>query len=468
MSSTIVLGSHARRRAGVMAAIGSLLVLLMTGSLMPVAAADNPYLVKDINKSGGSNPAYLTAVGDELFFVADDGVHGPELWKSDGTAAGTQLVKDIDLLPDVWSDYGPRDLTAIGDLLYFSANDGVHGYEPWISDGTEAGTRMIKDIDASFGSDPREFTFFNGAVYFSARADLSDRELYRTDGTAAGTRLVVDLAPGSGGSYPDTFVVFKDRLYFLRHQNGQALFGVLYRTNGTAAGTRLVRDRHGRKIKARFPERASWDGKRRMWAIGDTLFFGPSRRELWSTNGTRASTRKIANIGTRTMVEIGGQAYFIWHDDKTGTLPYSNLWTSDGTASGTHYLTFVDGSGIAYSDDDSYLSSSGDQLAFVDYWQGLSVSDGTSAGTHGLGLAVSVGGYQHQMPALNGVFYFNGRASWDATSVMLWRSDGTPDGTYAVSPEYASGVLDNITPVGDSVYFVTRAGKGVELYRYLP
>ena len=69
-------------------------------------------------------------VGDTLFFAANDGVHGTELWKSDGTEAGTVLVKDIN--PGVTS-YGyafgsnPFRLTAVGGTLFFRANDGEHG-----------------------------------------------------------------------------------------------------------------------------------------------------------------------------------------------------------------------------------------------------------------------------------------------------------------------------------------------------
>src|SRR5207247_222215 len=105
-------------------------------------------LVKDIypgqsryyNNYGGwwyvpnsSNPQQLTNVNGTLFFVANDGTHGRELWKSDGTAAGTTLVKDI------WSGGGSigylNTLTNVNGTLFFSARDGATGYELWRSDG---------------------------------------------------------------------------------------------------------------------------------------------------------------------------------------------------------------------------------------------------------------------------------------------------------------------------------------------
>ena len=101
-------------------------------------------MVKDIySGSGGSTPDHLTAVGNTLYFEANDGTNGDELWKSDGTASGTVMVKDI---RSGSSSSSPNYLTAVGNTLYFRADDGTNGYELWKSDGTASGTVMVKDI----------------------------------------------------------------------------------------------------------------------------------------------------------------------------------------------------------------------------------------------------------------------------------------------------------------------------------
>ena len=103
-------------------------------------------LVKDINPGHGSAASSLTSVGGTLFFTADDGVHGQELWKSNGTGSGTVLVKDIRSCSGQYQ--GPSSLTAVGSTLFFAANDGVHGQELWKSNGTASGTVLVKDINA--------------------------------------------------------------------------------------------------------------------------------------------------------------------------------------------------------------------------------------------------------------------------------------------------------------------------------
>src|SRR5262249_56515306 len=131
-----------------------------------------------INRGGaGAYPQNHTVVNGTLFFTANDGVNGTELWKSDGTAAGTVLVKDI--RPGN-SPYGfplsssPRNLTAVGDELFFSANDGISGLELWKSDGTATGTVLVKDIRPgsssygyAYGSNPQHLTAVDGQVCFA-------------------------------------------------------------------------------------------------------------------------------------------------------------------------------------------------------------------------------------------------------------------------------------------------------------
>src|SRR5688500_7749805 len=119
--------------------------------------------------------------------------HGQELWRTDGTLAGTNVVKDIVPGPNGSS---PEGLINKNGLLYFSANDGKTGRELWRTDGTAQGTFMIKDIMKVTGSsNPASFTLFNSQLYFTASDGQHGRELWKTDGTDAGTALVVDIMP---------------------------------------------------------------------------------------------------------------------------------------------------------------------------------------------------------------------------------------------------------------------------------
>jgi ELWxxDGT repeat protein len=154
------------------------------------------------NFGAGDNlyPGELTAVGSRVFFAAADPQHGRELWVTDGTPEGTRMVADINPSTFTLYDFGPRYLVESQGMLYFSADDGVYGRELWQSDGTLEGTVLVKDIyPGSQGSFPSNSGQLDGRFVFAANDGVHGIELWVSDGTAAGTTLFCDVNPGIDG-----------------------------------------------------------------------------------------------------------------------------------------------------------------------------------------------------------------------------------------------------------------------------
>ena len=349
-------------------------------------------LLKDINPTGDAIPLNFISFNNKIYFTADDGTHGKELFVTDGTSAGTTLLKDINA-GSAGAFTSGDFFRAIGSNLFFTANDGTHGTELWktdgtttslvkditsgstgtvftgnavnlgnkllfsvtngfnlqlwISDGSSAGTILLKDFGnfSSFYAGP--FLSFNSKVYFNGTATDTGNELWVTDGTVGGTTLLADINPGPSPSSPELFfsVVINSKFYFTATTNTSG--AELWESDGTAAGTKLLKDINPgatgstpvflvdfRNASGDFNHPSLYNGQ---------LFFtaddGTHGTELWITDGTSANTKLVKDINPGTAassINFGyfytAQGLFFGADDGTsGNEP----WKSDGTAIGT-------------------------------------------------------------------------------------------------------------------------------------
>ena len=381
---------------------------------------------------------------DVLYLRLDDGTDetGPELWRTDGTAAGTYIVKDIREGSDSSS---LSELILWEDHIYFSAYDGTHGYELWQSDGTENGTFMIKDIypgdhwtDSSF---PSYFTVFNDKLYFQAKDEDHGAELWTTDGTENGTILVADIdsrTMGNGEGYsssPASITVFNDYMYFAA---SNASGKELWKSDGTANGTSQVKD--------------IWPGSTGSFVSGVTAS---------NLDTTHQSLNKFA---------IMGDNFYFTAKDTCSTSRCENLWKSDGTENGTVPITDFedeDGTDIMLNRVGVVVGES--KMVFVldteEYDEELWITDGTTEGTH-LVKDINVdddgsGGNDgdseiNSVIASGDIFYFGATTVGTYNENKLWKTDGTEEGTITINSTEING--KHPSNIGEAGWELLRLG----------
>ena len=387
--------------------------------------------------------------------MADDGVNGLELWKSDGTAAGTVLVKDIVAgSQGVGFSTSERPAVSVAGLFFFVADDGTSGQELWRSDGTEAGTVLVKDISSSpFAAGPSDLWAAGGRVFFRYGI-MASYQLWTSDGTEAGTVLLPATLPeivGAAGSY--LYVKATDATYGVE----------LWRTDGTEAGTALVKD-----IAAGDAGSYPWRGG----ALGSTLYFlattDGSNWTLWKTDGTEAGTLAVKAVnGFESPIGVVTWLFFV-SQDEAGSEP----WRSDGTEAGTVRLKDVNPEST-HGDIAEPVGAGGllvfkatDEASGTEVW----TSDGTAAGTASLDLQPGAeSSWPYALAAVGDQAFFR---AYDAVNdYELWKSDGTAAGTALVrdiapEPGYGSD-LRNTLAVGGTLFFSAKSGEdvGQELWK---
>jgi ELWxxDGT repeat protein len=341
---------------------GTLVSLLPNGVKANIESTQKKTKPKNLVVAGEQSKGYLA------FFAAADDTHGEELWVTDGTVAGTKMVKDIN------PGAGSSDInwiTRFNDKVVFAADDGTNGMELWISDGTETGTYMVKQIhDWGDGSNPNAFTQIN-ENQFVFRARNVDSELYTSgsaagavqywlwvsDGTEEGTELIAECDtrwPGQdNGTYHFHWMRVGRKVFFKADYKEATTGEELWITDGTSAGTYLVKDINWEVMNPATPE----DGKTRNSAIdqmvnfyNEKLFFKAWTpdwgNEPWASDGTEEGTYMISDtnptkgdngIGNGgNMTEVGqypynGNVYGRGWYNENGTvqLGYTNLEKDD-------------------------------------------------------------------------------------------------------------------------------------------
>ncbi|WP_299781244.1 T9SS type A sorting domain-containing protein [uncultured Formosa sp.] len=391
---------------------------LLTGFL---ANAQTPSLVSDINPTGDSDVSLASEKSmiefkGNLYFTANDGVNGNELWKYDGT--NTELFYDIN---SGASGSNCDNFYVINDKLVFTADDGVNGIEWWVTDGVAANTQLVKDIDSRgdgvyFSSFASESTFivFNDKVYFTGISENEGYELWSTDGTTDGTALVKNISFDFIASFPEDFAILNNELLFSCREG-------LWKTDGTEAGTVEING-----------DVDPGD----LVTLNDKVVFWNNSSSIWTTDGTEAGTVEIKtvsrpttnNANEKAFTVIGNNAFFAGSDDASG----AELWITDGTESGTQLVLDAEPGDDGYTPQNKVVFNNklyykGDNgVNGIELW----TSDGTAAGTYMVKDIKSGSSSGFVLPteiyATDKYIYMSAGGSFNTN---LWISDGTEEGT---------------------------------------
>jgi len=347
---------------------------VLFGSLLSCSAAfaQTPVLLKDINPTGSSSPGGLTCFGGVTYFNANDGVHGIELWKTDGTESGTVLVKDI---VEGTGNSNARAFFEIDGTIYFTTGSSPSDAQLWKTDGTGNGTQMAVDftqVDGLLGWNG--FAKFGDLIYFQGRTADEGTELWYTDGTVAGTHMLLDLRAGTTGSSPRDLIEFQGHLFFNAANNDLEP----WMTDGTPEGTVLLKDCY---------EGIGSSDPTYYKVVDDQLFFraetGAESEELWVTDGTTDGTNLVRDLypGTNSSLPSNfaahnGELYFRAYPGDGN----SYIFHSDGTFAGTVALPqpaydYTLAEGMCSHNGWLYF------LAYGDLHKQLWRTDGTAAGT---------------------------------------------------------------------------------------
>lgn len=436
-------------------------------------SGDGAFLVADINPTGGSDPSNFHVYGPQVLFSADDG-DGPELWSTNGAPGGAIKVADL-------NPYGgsyPSSFRRQGGPVFFRADDGTHGSELWTIRSLHDAPELVKDIAPHGGSSLRNLRMVNGRLFFTADDGTHGEELWYSDGTAATTRLVRDLNP-NGSAAPKYLRPLGQLLLFSADdgEHGESLwvFGPCGK-DVAPPDCPLVRldvtppaaTRHPRPFLVRDIFPGPGDGEpESLTASGHRLFFlakdAETGRELWTSDGTESGTHLVKDLrpgpesaNIEELTDVAGTLFFRFQEPGHA----SALWKSDGTAAGTTVVGGV-ASESAYP---GRLTPVGSSLYFSWLGQAIYRTDGVSVAAVA---DPTVIGTPFALHAIADTLYVVTQGA--GGQGQIWRLAPSDTAPVQVADGLLLGAYDGpsrLTAAAGTIFF--RGGTeatGVELYR---
>ena len=419
----------------------------------------SPSLVHDTNPtpSMGSDPRSIVELNGDIYYVANDG-EGNYLWHTDRTTGVTRRVSDVRV---GWQqsffdgvEVIEYDLVKIEDSLFFIGDDGKNGRQLWKSDGTDAGTKLFKDFQPNDNdSNLRTLTAFGGTLYFVlSQGNFSD--LWQSDGTIEGTVPVVErlALPWYGPPLPLT--EFQERLFFVANIDEDR---GLWTSDGTVEDTHFLKEASFRRPCSDGKEDCPQLTYNTLTETNEALYYATD--VLWKTDGTIEGTLQLTDeqsgfVYPSNLTSVGETIFFVngWND-RSPHGGRGELWKSDGTSEGTVLVKDIY-SGDLTSDpqdltnvDGVVYFSANDGLSGRELWR----SDGTPEGTRRVKNIWPGTGSSNptNLHNVDGLLWFS--AENGAGEAKLWTSDGTESGTRMVPSEVSAP--DDFLLVDDELYF---------------
>lgn len=375
-------------------------------------------MVKDIKSGIGgqsfiNNNFYHTCFNNKLVFVADDGATGQEPWTSDGTSSGTTLLKDIyqGSNPSTELSWAGPEFTVYNNSLYFFAKTASEGKEIWKSDGTTNGTNLLSDLSSQYNEYSSAMMFNNKLLFTEATSSQFLYDIYVSDGTSGGTAKLSDTYPQIANTNQEVIFGSDNYHYQPAIYNNKLLIKAdtsYYLTDGTSTGTTPF-----------LPGIANtYIGQ---LTVSNGLIYFSMNGNLYSTDGTLPNTTLLTPLQNAGYLHSAlGKLFFSQDIGNFG----DEYWISDGTVNGTTRLKDINQGAGDGADNGRFADYNGkvympanDNSNGIELW----ATDGTTNGTVKVSPpnVTTVDPFSEFISVYDGCLYFI--ANYDNQGYELWK-----------------------------------------------